>query len=558
MKSRVYVTLNIPREILNWDYDARCRYVECAKKGTQTIHRARAMIVGCAGAGKNTLLKRLEKRSLEELKQVKSTVGLEVHEDIFEILEDKDFLKAVTEETEKEGKQLLSVMDFGGQCAYYACHQVYLSRRAFYLLVIDMSKSFEEKVDPAMCEQEGTMFADWTYGEYILFWLKSVHTYCDSNVSVIIVGTHLDEVKGQNSNTFYNKILDHLKFNKHLKAHLDRKRCFVLGFHAAAESFNDTLRNLEKCIIEISREERWKESIPTHWALCEVVFQELRKGGFKMMSVMELSKMCFGKNEAKSAQIGDVLKFYHDIGVILYFNEGALSDTVIMDIQWFIDSFKNIITDPNHGRDISENSRDWLDFYNSGQILDRLLTNIWVLRYAEMDFWNRYQYKENILRYMERLGLIAVGTVAHYIPCTNKRTFGSAEENYFHSLEYKTPVLVFRFEFLPYFFYFRLIVSCLTKTSTEWRVLQDNGLCLYKNVACFAYKQHAVALAVNNSSIQLQVFQPRITPVAKKVALEVRDTIKHLLDDLLKNFHKKNRHVYCWVPVFKAGSISRT
>ncbi|XP_062620716.1 uncharacterized protein LOC134282331 [Saccostrea cucullata] len=530
--------LNIPRKILQWDYDARCRYVECGKKGTQTIHRARAMIVGCAGAGKTTLLKRLQKISLHELQQVQSTIGLEVHEDIFEASKEKDFLNAVEEE-DKEGKALLSVMDFGGQCAYYACHQVYLTRRAFYLLVIDMSKSFDEKVDPALCEQEGTMFADWTYGEYILFWLKSVYTYCESNAPVVIVGTHFDKVKGQNSDTFYNKILDHLQFNKHLKGHLDRKRCFVLGFHEDGTHFYDTLSDLEKCIIEIAREERWKENIPTDWALCEVVFRELRKERSKMISFKELSKNCYGGNEVKSGQMGDVLKFYHDIGVILYFNEGALSDTVILDIQWFIDSLKNVITDPNHVRDVAENRREWLDFYTSGHILDTLLTNIWRLRNFASDFWNRYQYKEHLLQYMERLGLIAVGTVAHYIPCTNKRTFGRAEENYFHSLENKTSVLVFRFDFLPYFFYFRLIVSCLTKTNREWRVLQDKGLCLYKNVACFAYKQHAVALAVNPSSIQLQVFQPTNTLVTKTIVLEVRNIITDLLNDLLQNFHKK-------------------
>ncbi|XP_062574932.1 uncharacterized protein LOC134236809 [Saccostrea cucullata] len=531
--------LNIPDEIFLWDNEARCRYIECAKKGTQTIHRARAMIVGCAGAGKTTLLKRLQKRPLDELQQVQSTIGLVVHEDIFEILDENQILKDVADGTDKEGKQLLSVMDFGGQCAYYACHQVYLSRRAFYLLVIDMSKSFDEKVDSALCEQEGIIFADWTYGGYILFWLKSIHTYCDSNAPVVIVGSHFDKVKGQNSDTFYNKILDHLQFNKHLKGHLNRKRCFVLGFHADGDSFNDTFSDLEKCIIEITREERWKESIPTDWALCEVVFRELRKNRFRIMSVNQLYEVCFNRNKAKCAQMEDILKFYHDIGVILNFNEGALSATVILDIQWFVDSFKNIITDPNHIRDVAENSCDLNDFYKSGHILDRLLTNIWRLRHFEPNVWNRYQHKEDLLRYMERLGLISVGTVAHYIPCMNKRTFGSAEENFFNSLEYKTPVLVFRFEFLPYFFYFRLIVSCLARTNTEWRVLEDSGLCLYKNVACFAYKQHAVALAVNTSSIQLQVFQPTNTPVTKKVVLEVRKTVERLLDDLLKIFHKK-------------------
>ncbi|XP_056015097.1 uncharacterized protein LOC125676189 isoform X3 [Ostrea edulis] len=531
--------VKVPREILDWDYAARSRYAECARKGTQTIHRARAMIVGCAGAGKSTLLKRLQKRSLDELKQIQSTVGLEVHEDIFEITPESDCLKDLPVDTDKEGKQLLSVVDFGGQCAYYACHQVYLSRRAFYLLVIDMSKAFDEKVDPKLCEQAGTMFTDWSYGEYLLFWLKSVHTYCDNDAPVIIVGTHLDETKAQNSDTLYNNILDNLKFDKHLKSHLNRKRCFVLGFKSDGSSFHDTLSELEKCMVSIAKEDRWKESIPTDWALSEVVLGELRRRKVRIKSVKELSEKCFGENKEKYTQIRDILKFYHDIGVILHFDESSLAETVIIDIQWFVDSFKNIITDPNHIRDFVDNDRDWYSFYISGHILDRLLTDIWNSRHFEMDHWERNQNKANLLQYMQRLGLIAVGTYAHYIPCMNKRSFGMQEENFFHTIQSKTSVLVFRFQFLPYFFYFRLIVACLTKTNGEWIVLEDNGLCLYKNVACFVYKQHAIALAVNRCSIQLQVFQPSKDVIVKDVTLEIRDNIERLLNGLTSNFHKK-------------------
>jgi GTPase SAR1 family protein len=54
------------------------------------------MIIGCAGAGKSTLLKRLQKQDLNELKQVQSTIGLEVHEDIFEIDQESGCLKGKT------------------------------------------------------------------------------------------------------------------------------------------------------------------------------------------------------------------------------------------------------------------------------------------------------------------------------------------------------------------------------------------------------------------------------------------------------------------------------
>ncbi|XP_062579014.1 probable serine/threonine-protein kinase pats1 [Saccostrea cucullata] len=254
-------------------------------------------------------------------------------------------------------------MDLGGQCAYYACHQVYLSRMAFYLLVIDLSKTFCERVDLSVCEQEGTMFADWTYGDYLLFWLRSIHTYCDNDSPVIIVGTHLDKNRKHNSNTLYNSILDHIKYNKHLKRHLDRERCFVLGFESNDVSIPDALSELETCMALIAGDARWKETIPTEWIRCEVVFRELRKTKTRMCSVTELSKKCFGENKEKYSQLGDVLKLFNDIGVVLFFKEGILSETVIIDIQWFVDSFKNIIADPNHVRDIVEIHQDWLDFY---------------------------------------------------------------------------------------------------------------------------------------------------------------------------------------------------
>ncbi|XP_056015156.1 uncharacterized protein LOC125676198 [Ostrea edulis] len=524
--------LKIPEEILKWDYAARSRYAECAKKGTQTIHRARAMIVGCAGAGKSTLLKRLQKRSMDELKKVQSTVGLEVHEDIFEIAAESDCLKDLPAHTDKEGKQLLSILDFGGQCAYYACHQVYLSRRAFYLLVLNMSKRFDEKVDPQLCEQEGTMFTDWTYGEYMLFWLKSVHTYCGDRAPVIIVGTHLDQTKGQNANALYNSILDYLQDDKHLKSHLARERCFVLGFHSDGVSFEDSLSELEKCMASIAKEDRWKESIPVDWALSEMVLRDLRGQRKRLTSVWEFSKECFGNLREKYTQISDILKFYHDIGVILHFNESSLAKTVIIDIQWFVASFKNIITDPNHVRDFVDNTREWLEFNENGHLDDSLLTKIWKSRNFEID----PRDKATLLQYMERLGLIFIGPQAHYIPCMNKRSFATQQQNDLQSIQSKTSVMVFRFPFLPYFVYFRLIVACLT--SQYWRFPKDKRLSLYKNLACFVYKSHTVALAVNRYAIQLQVFQRSRNPISKVVTLEIRDDIERLLNSLTKNFHK--------------------
>ncbi|XP_062590495.1 uncharacterized protein LOC134252075 [Saccostrea cucullata] len=537
IRKKVIMNVNVPEEILDWDYDARLRFIECTKKGTQTIHRARAMILGCAGAGKTTLLKRLQNKTLAELRNVTSTVGLEVYEDIFEVLRDQGCLRALAEHSNKEGKELLSIMDFGGQCAYYACHQVYLSRRAFYILVIDMSKQFKEKVDKKLCDQAGTMFTDWTYGEYLLFWMKSIHIYSAEDAPVILVGTHLDKTKGQTTETFYDSILDQLRYDEKLKAHLNRKRCFTLGIQAKDGQTLEKLSSLEKCIVSIAKEDRWKDSIPTDWAFCEATFKVLKSTN-KLISLEKYSREYFNSILERNSNVQDVLKLFHEIGIILHFNEKSLSEIIILDIQWFVDAFKNIITDSNHVKDEAKNHQEWKEFDQTGYLPENFLKRIWKSMKFDTKGWDSY-----ILQYMERLGLIAMtldsGLRCMYVPCMNKRTFDATHQEKLRNYQHKTSVLVFRFSFLPWFVYFRLIASCLSRTGGKWRVLNDEGMCMFKNIAFFEYEHHNIALAVDNSSIQLQVFQHGNSIVRKEITLEIRDSIERLLNELTGSFHKK-------------------
>ncbi|XP_062611349.1 uncharacterized protein LOC134273186 [Saccostrea cucullata] len=531
-KYKISSKLHIPREVLKWDYDARCRYIACAKKGTQTMHRARAMIVGCAGAGKTTLLKRLQQRDIQELRQIQSTVGLEVYENLFDIDRDRKCLKGLEEDVDTENKCLLSVVDFAGQCAYYACHQVYLSRRAFYLLVIDMSKKFDEKVDQALCEQEGTMFADWTFGQYVIFWLKSIHTYCEDDTPVVTIATHSDEVQNMVNRSIYDDLLELLKHEPDLKKHLDRERCFHIGFPKDDNEHLDKLTNVVECIVSIALEDRWRESIPKEWALCEVVLRENKQKGKKCLSLTDFRKQVSIKKIGKEKETFDVLQFYHDIGVILYYNEDNLKDRTITDVQWFVDCFKYIITDPKHARDLVENDKDWKHFFESGYLSEGLLKGIWKKKKMDARKCN------STLKYMQRLGLLAVGEDAHYVPCMNKLDFGEHLKSYVMQLEQKTCVLVFNFRFLPYFFYFRLIVACIV--STKWTVIEDNGQkCLFKNIALFTFKEHTIGVAVTTSTIQVQIFRQGNKQLSGEITMKIKKTMEDVLKQMTKNFHKK-------------------
>lgn len=64
--------------------------------------------------------------------------------------------------------KMLSILDFAGQSAYYACHHIFLSSRAFYILVVDMSEDLESLATHA-CEKRGLIYSEWTYAGILKF-----------------------------------------------------------------------------------------------------------------------------------------------------------------------------------------------------------------------------------------------------------------------------------------------------------------------------------------------------------------------------------------------------
>lgn len=63
-------------------------------KGELTVCHVRCIIVGCAGAGKTTLFRRLQNLTYKELKSTKSTEISDVHVKCFEVLEDEETIQS--------------------------------------------------------------------------------------------------------------------------------------------------------------------------------------------------------------------------------------------------------------------------------------------------------------------------------------------------------------------------------------------------------------------------------------------------------------------------------
>lgn len=58
-------------------------------------------------------------------------------------------------------ERTISMLDFAGQCGYYASHHIYFNRRSFFILVMDLTKSLYSVVEDT--GNEGTIFEQWAY-----------------------------------------------------------------------------------------------------------------------------------------------------------------------------------------------------------------------------------------------------------------------------------------------------------------------------------------------------------------------------------------------------------
>ena len=118
-------------------------------------------------------------------------------------------LNLQTDVTTVEHRMILDLWDFAGQQLYYASYPVFLSPRAVYMLVYDLSKGLNDPAQPYFKKGNRkirlTNPNKETNVENLLSWLVSVSSICSSESEkavkdqphcrppVFIVGTHADK-----------------------------------------------------------------------------------------------------------------------------------------------------------------------------------------------------------------------------------------------------------------------------------------------------------------------------------------------------------------------------
>ncbi|XP_062590751.1 uncharacterized protein LOC134252325 isoform X2 [Saccostrea cucullata] len=450
-----------------------------------------------------------------------------------------------------------------------------------------MSKKLDEEsrlYDTDRHDPTGSLFHSWTYGEYFHFWLQTINTYCNDGMTqsdpkdtteikdstananlqpIILIASHKDKlVRTCNpSETFYSQLERCLSKEQTLKRLISPYRYFEVECPPGALTQRQqmTIDCVKKCIVEtVQNLQHWGEKVPLKWFELEKILNNEKANGKKVILKSQFRKTA-KYHAIDEDDLNDVLRFLHEIGKILYFSVNKLKDTIIIDVQWFVDAFKYIITDEKHfARKDNINP-----LVNTGKITGQYIKEIWKNIHVNPDvpcadtkvsietdrhhnsLWQSYlNHKDEILQYMDKLGLMTrieghVGAhneeEMYYIPSMNRTDLSDDSKDEIREQQKSAMMLYFFKTYLPHFFFFRLVVKCLKK----WKVCDENSF--YKNAAFYKAEDagHYFVIAVSKTSIQVQIFtRDETVNLDEECVKKIRQTVEEFIKEITETFHR--------------------
>ena len=334
-----------PMDILKGGSKAVLDFLYDSLSGSKSIYRMKMMIVGEENVGKTTLVDQLTRRwkaassdGIYEPISTLSTDGIAISTCSFHWKNDG----------EKKNPRLadefdvnISWWDFAGQELYYTTHQFFLSGRSIFVVVWNLEKPIEDsRVD---------------------FWLNSIQSKI-SNATVVLVGTHLDGLKGPAKDA----VPDLFKQTK-LRLRMLFPSLDIIAYAASArtgEGMADLKDALEKKIVA---SKHMGETIPSSYLLLERMVTDARVTHQNLPIVskhkfLEMSSMCNISGEKELFRASNLL---HNLGTLIYFEQDlVLSRYVILDPQWLAKLMCTLITTKH-------------SFVTAGVISHRALAQVW-------------------------------------------------------------------------------------------------------------------------------------------------------------------------------------
>ena len=314
--------------------------------------------------------------------------------------------------------------DFGGQSVYYETHPIFLTEKAIYILVSDLSRDPGEKATPpvktGLFENKEDIDCSKTNLDYLDFWMSSIYSLVSpdensrsqetaSNVShvlpwgippVFLVCTHADvPFRGSNARDLALKTYGFLQ-SKIYKEHLYKDVFVVDNTKSGSEEECIEVKRLRKEILAVAKElQLTKEEVPVKWLRYE---NKLRKKHDKWITLEEAKRIASEDCGIQEDEFSTLLNFLHDQRIVIHFSGSPeLERMVILDPQWLVDVLKNVITVRRY-KDTEHAVKDlWIQLEKTGILDEKLIDHAW------RDLLENQESHNSLIAIMERLCLLS-------------------------------------------------------------------------------------------------------------------------------------------------------
>lgn len=309
--------INDPPKNIQKDPISCIRYLNNKRRCPKSFYRIKLMLVGCANRGKTTLVACLQGRRCGD----ESTVGIDISEWSYR----SSFNKP---------KFHFSIWDFGGQEEYYATHQCFLSQESLYLLLFNLmhGKEGAKELQP---------------------WLNNLALRVPKSC-VIIVGTHLDEIRNEN-------VEDILALVKAVAKPFQSKLQIVDVLTVGLKNNFKNVNALKNAIYNHAANYKNKAGLPimgrsipaSYHALdkeLQQIQQAVRRGIREPVMHLEEFKTTIYQMQQVDIQDEEELKtatlFLTDAGSLLHYDDRRhnLHELYFVDPRWLCDMMATIVT----------------------------------------------------------------------------------------------------------------------------------------------------------------------------------------------------------------------
>ena len=315
-----------------------------------------------------------------------------------------------------------TLWDFAGQLVYHVTHPLFLTSRAIYCLVYDLSLNPDEEAKPlvkqGVFEEFEESFNLKTNLDYLDFWLMSVASQACSEGQlreigsksdvltnrlppVFLVCTHADKLYGGDSTKLTRKIFGYLR-RKPYGSHL-RGAFVVDNTKSGTESECSEVTRLRKEVVAVAKElPHINDAIPIKWLKFNMALQTLKEEGENYISLTRAKHMASTVcNINEDKEFKTLMNYLHDLRSLIHFDDSPeLNKLVILDPQWLIDVFKKVITVKPHDCGQMKFEDLWSKLEGTGVLDEKLLAHVWG------PLFDNRETSESLIGIMEKFSLL--------------------------------------------------------------------------------------------------------------------------------------------------------